>query len=82
MNKEPPTLLLEHHLKALKLPTILREYAATAVVCGQERSDYATFLLRLTEKELIDRERRATCHRSLQNAPPRVESKCATVGGG
>jgi DNA replication protein DnaC len=60
MNKEPPTLLLEHHLKALKLPTILREYAATAAVCGQERADFATFLLRLTEKELIDRERRAT----------------------
>jgi len=26
-----PTVLLEHHLKALKLPTILREYAPVAV---------------------------------------------------
>jgi DNA replication protein DnaC len=60
MSKEPPTLLLEHHLKALKLSTILREYAAVAATCRQERCDYATFLLRLTERELIDRERRAT----------------------
>ncbi len=60
MSQQPPTLLLEHHLKALKLPTILREYASVAALCGQERSDYAAFLLRLTERELIDRERRAT----------------------
>jgi DNA replication protein DnaC len=60
MNKEAPTLLLEHHLKALKLSTILREYAAVAAVCRQERCDYAAFLLRLTERELIDRERRST----------------------
>lgn len=60
MNKEPQTLLLEHHLKALKLSSILREYAAVAATCRQERCDYATFLLRLTERELIDRERRAT----------------------
>lgn len=60
MNKEPQTMLLEHHLKALKLPTMLREYGAVAAVCQQERGDYATFLLRLAERELIDRERRAT----------------------
>ena len=31
MNPEPPsTLLLRHHLKALKLPTMLRDYAAVA----------------------------------------------------
>ena len=60
MSKETPTLLLEHHLKALKLSSILREYAAVAAVCRQERCDYATFLLRLTERELIDRERRST----------------------
>lgn len=60
MNKEPQTLLLEHHLKALKLSSILREYAAVAATCRQERCDYAAFLLRLTERELIDRERRST----------------------
>jgi DNA replication protein DnaC len=56
---EPPTLLLEHHLKVLKLPTFLRDYKATAAVCAQERADYPAFLLRLAERELIDRERRA-----------------------
>jgi len=57
MNK--PTVLLEHHLKALKLPTILREYAPVAAHCAKERCDYPTYLLRLSERELIDRERRA-----------------------
>jgi len=60
MNKAPAVLLLEHHLKALKLPTFLRDYASVGAVCGQERADYPTYLLRLAERELIDRERRAT----------------------
>jgi len=59
MSTTKPTLLLEHHLKELKLPTMLREYAALASVCSTERADYPTFLLRLCERELIDRERRA-----------------------
>jgi len=56
---EPSTLLLEHHLKVLKLPTFVRDYKAVAAVCAQERCDYPAFLLRLAERELIDRERRA-----------------------
>jgi DNA replication protein DnaC len=56
---EPSTLLLEHHLKALKLPTFLRDYKSVAAACAQERSDYPTYLLQLAERELIDRERRA-----------------------
>ena len=60
MSKEPSVLLLEHHLKALKLPTLLRDYSSVAAVCAQERCDYPQYLLRLTERELIDRERRAT----------------------
>jgi DNA replication protein DnaC len=60
MSKEPQTLLLEHHLKALKLPTFLREYSSVAAVCTQDRSTYPDYLLRLSERELIDRERRAT----------------------
>ena len=59
MSTTKPTLLLEHHLKELKLPTMLREYAALTGVCSTERADYPTFLLRLCERELIDRERRA-----------------------
>jgi DNA replication protein DnaC len=61
MNQEPPsTLLLRHHLKLLKLPTMLRDYGAIAASCGQERVDYAGFLLRLAERELLERERKAT----------------------
>jgi DNA replication protein DnaC len=67
MNGPKTTVLLEHHLKALKLPTVLREYVPVAAACGQEKADYATYLLRLTERELLDRERRAV-DRRLQAA--------------
>ncbi len=53
------TVLLEHHLKQLKLPTMLREYPLQARACSQEKCDYPTYLLRLCEKELADRQRRA-----------------------
>ena len=64
---EKPTILLEHYLKQLKLPTMLREYAALAAACGKERVDYATFLLRLAEREILDREQRAA-ERRMKNA--------------
>ena len=53
------TVLLEHHLKQLKLPTMVREYSLQARSCSQEKCDYPTYLLRLCEKELADRQRRA-----------------------
>ncbi|MBV8829601.1 MAG: ATP-binding protein [Acidobacteriaceae bacterium] len=53
-------VLLEHHLKALRLPTMLREYDKVAQQCAAEAADYLRFLLRLVELELLDRERRAT----------------------
>jgi len=57
--KDKSTVLLEYSLKKLKLPNMLREYAALATVCQKDRSDYPTYLLRLTERELLDREKRA-----------------------
>lgn len=54
-----PTVLLEHHLKQLRLPTMLKEYASLASACAQEGCDYAMYLQRLAERELIDREKRA-----------------------
>ena len=57
--KDKSTVLLEHYLKKLKLPTMLREYAQVAAICQKDRSDYATFLLRLVERELLDRDKRA-----------------------
>ena len=56
---DKPTVLLEHHLKQLKLPTMLREYAPVAAACTQDRCDYPAYLLRLAERELIDRDQRA-----------------------
>ena len=59
MTTAQPAVLLEHYLKQLKPLTVLREYARLAAVCTQDRSDYATYLLRLAEREVIDREHRA-----------------------
>ena len=53
------TVLLQHHLKQLKLPTIGREYEAVGQTCAKEKAAYSTYLLRLCERELLDRERRA-----------------------
>ena len=52
------TLLLEHHLKELKLPTFLREYRKLAAQCAAEGTDHPDYLLRLSELELIDRHQR------------------------
>jgi len=53
-----PEILLEHHLKRLKLPTFLREYQKVARQCATEGLNHVQFLTRLVELELIDRERR------------------------
>ena len=53
---EAPQLLLVHHLKALRLPTFLREYDKLAQQCAAEGVDHPRYLLRLAE--LIERERR------------------------
>lgn len=55
---DTPQLLLTHHLKSLRLPTFLREYDKVAKLCAAEGVDHTRYLLRLTELELIDRERR------------------------
>jgi DNA replication protein DnaC len=55
---DAPKLLLDHHLKTLKLPTFLREYGKLARQCAAEGQDHVQFLARLVELELIDRERR------------------------
>ncbi len=52
------TMLLEHNLKQLKLPTFLREYDKLASQCASEGADHPDYLLRLSELELIDRHHR------------------------
>jgi hypothetical protein len=67
-------LLLEHHLKELRLPTILRKYDKVARQCAVEQLDYQRYLLRITELELLDRERRATERRIRQAKFPVVKT--------
>ena len=66
------TLLLEHHLKELKLPTFLREYRKLATQCAAEGADHPDYLLRLAELELIDRHQRMVQRRirAAQDFPP------------
>jgi len=68
MNESKPEVLLKHYLKKLKLPTILREYQTMAAVCTKERCDYSSFLLRLVERESLDRQKRAA-ERRVQERP-------------
>ena len=63
-----------HHLQALKLPTFLREYDRLAKQCAQEGTDFPTYLLRLCEQELIDRERRLIERRIRAARFPTVKS--------
>ena len=56
-------VLLQHHLKALRLPTVLSECEKVAGQCATDNIDHLGFLLRLCELELIDRERRAADRR-------------------
>lgn len=59
MSIKKAAVLLEHYLKQLKLPTMLREYAKLAELCQAERADYQRFLLLLVEREIQDREMRS-----------------------
>ena len=71
---ETPQLLLAHHLKALRLPTFLREYDKLAQQCATEGVDHPRYLLRLTELELIERERRMIERRIKEARFPTVKS--------
>lgn len=70
----PPEILLAHHLKQLRLPTMLREYDKLAAQCAAEKIDHPRYLLRLVELELIDRERRVVERRIREARFPAVKS--------
>jgi DNA replication protein DnaC len=74
MSTEAPEILLSHHLKALKLPTFLREHQKLARQCATEGLDHVRFLARLVEMELIDRERRKVERRIKAAKFPAVKS--------
>ena len=69
-----PQVLLAHHLKQLKLPTVLREYDKVARECARDGVDHPRYLLRLIELELIDRERRTVERRIRAARFPAVKS--------
>lgn len=57
------TVLLKHHLKALRLPTMHAECEKVAARCAKENVDHLGFLLQLCELELLDREKRSAARR-------------------
>jgi DNA replication protein DnaC len=67
-------VLLAHHLKALRLPTFLREYDKLARQCAAEGVDHSRYLLRLAELEMIERERRTVARRIKEAGFPAVKS--------
>jgi DNA replication protein DnaC len=69
-----PQVLLAHHLKQLKLPTVLREYDKVARECARDGVNHPRYLLRLIELELIDRERRTVERRIRAARFPVVKS--------
>ena len=71
---QTPQLLLSHHLKALRLPTFLRDYDKVAQQCAAEGLDHPRYLLRLSELELIEREGRMVERRIREARFPTVKS--------
>ena len=58
-SEKKSTVLLKHHLKQLKLPTMHTECEKIAARAAKDNLDHLAFLLQLCELELIERERRA-----------------------
>ncbi len=56
-------VLLRHHLKALRLPTVGAECEKVAKQAAADNADHLSFLLRLVELELLDREKRSADRR-------------------
>src|SRR5690554_6290364 len=69
-----PEILLAHHLKALKLPTSLREHQKLARQCAAEGMDHVRYLARLVEREMIERDRRKVERRIKAARFPVVKS--------
>jgi DNA replication protein DnaC len=57
------TVLLKHHLKALRLPTVAAECEKVATRAAAENVDHLGFLLQVVEAELLERERKAADRR-------------------
>lgn len=71
---QTPEFLLQHHLKKLRLPTVLREYDKLARQCAADNVDHVRYLARLIELELIDREARMVDRRIKAARFPALKS--------
>ena len=71
---QAPALLLQHHLKKLRLPTVLRDYEKLARQCAAEHVDHVRYLARLIELELLDREARMVDRRIKSARFPAIKS--------
>jgi DNA replication protein DnaC len=56
-------LALESHLKGLRLPSVKRDYARTAADAVREGTSHESYLARLVESEISDRDQRAFAKR-------------------
>ena len=74
MTIEAPEILLAHYLKTLKLPTFQREYQKLARLCAAEGFDHVGYLFRLSEREMIERDRRKVERRIKAAKFPVVKS--------
>jgi DNA replication protein DnaC len=74
MSTEVPEILLSHYLKTLKLPTFQREYQKLARQCATEGVDHIGYLTRLSEREMIERDRRKVERRIKAARFPVVKS--------
>jgi DNA replication protein DnaC len=64
------TVLLESHLKTLRLPTFVKEYAKAAKQSGERGDSHEAFLEHLAELEVNQRESKASTRRLKQAAFP------------
>ena len=60
------TVLLESHLKTLRLPTFVKEYAKAAKQAGERGEDHEVFLEQLAELEVNQRDSKASVRRLKQ----------------
>ncbi len=67
-------VLLRHHLKALRLPTIGAECEKVARRAASDNVDHLTYLLQVTELELLERERKAAERRLKAARLPTIKS--------
>lgn len=66
--------MLHHHLKALRLPTIGSECEKVAQQAAADNTDHLSYLLQLSELELLERERKAAERRLKAARFPTLKS--------